>query len=122
MHKRPSNSSYTISYTLYTGLTELYTTGRGSIPLRATHHLETLSASTGLTIKTQKGTEGNGKIKTKQAIIIDELPYMTNKAGMLIIHTPSLHTPSLLTSFLHTSFLHIPSLHSPVGKDGRLSE
>ena len=54
------------------GAQSLYTTGRGSVVMRATSHIENISTRT-------KG----GATKSRNAIIITELPYMTNKSGLL---------------------------------------
>ena len=53
------------------GAQKLYETGHGSITMRAKCHIEQISSST------KTGS------RTRNAIIITELPYMTNKAGML---------------------------------------
>jgi DNA gyrase subunit A len=51
------------------GARRLYTTGHGSITMRARSHIEQLSSTS------KTGT------RTRTAIVITELPYMTNKAG-----------------------------------------
>jgi DNA gyrase subunit A len=53
------------------GAEELYKTGNGRIVMRAKCHTEVITAS----------SKGGGRTKT--AIVITELPYMTNKAALL---------------------------------------
>ena len=53
------------------GAEELYRTGHGSIILRAEMHHEVISTSS-----------KNGA-KTREALVVTQLPYMTNKAGLL---------------------------------------
>lgn len=62
------------------GARSLYLTGQGSITLRATYHMETLSSS-GRTIEKANHTAASGKLRS--AIVVTELPYMTNKATLL---------------------------------------
>ena len=54
------------------GAEELYRTGRGSVVMRAKTHIETVTKSS-----------ASGKASTRNAIIVTELPYMTNKSGLL---------------------------------------
>lgn len=56
------------------GAEELYKTGRGSIIMRAKTHIEVLSKGGGST---------GQRASTRNAIIVTELPYMTNKSGLL---------------------------------------
>ena len=53
------------------GAHDMYRTGRGSVTIRSTAHMETLSQTT------------KGVTRTKNAIIVTELPYLTNKASLL---------------------------------------
>lgn len=55
------------------GARKLHTTGHGSIVMRAKAHVEIITSSTG----------AKGSTRTRNAIVITELPYMTNKAGKL---------------------------------------
>ena len=55
------------------GSEDLYKTGRGSIVMRAKTHIESLSRSTG----------PGGRSTTRNAIVVTELPYLTNKSGLL---------------------------------------
>lgn len=56
------------------GAEELYKTGRGSIIMRAKSHIEVLSKGGGAT---------GQRASTRNAIVVTELPYMTNKSGLL---------------------------------------
>jgi DNA gyrase subunit A len=56
------------------GALKMYSTGRGSVQMRAKAHMEIITSSTG----------AKGNTRTRNAIVITELPYMTNKAGKLI--------------------------------------
>jgi len=53
------------------GARKMYETGKGSVVVRAQSHMEMITSGT------KAGT------RTRNAIIITELPYMTNKAGLL---------------------------------------
>ena len=53
------------------GARRLYTTGHGSVMVRAKTHIEE--------INTGSGAKTAARMRT--AIVITELPYMTNKAG-----------------------------------------
>jgi DNA gyrase subunit A len=52
------------------GAKELYKTGRGSIIMRAKTHIEVLNKQ-------------GARASTRNAIVVTELPYMTNKSGLL---------------------------------------
>ena len=56
------------------GAEDLYKTGRGSIMMRAKTHIEVLNKGGGST---------GARATTRNAIIVTELPYMTNKSGLL---------------------------------------
>lgn len=56
------------------GARKLYSTGHGSVMMRAKAHMEQITSSTG----------AKGSTRTRHAIVITELPYMTNKAGKMI--------------------------------------
>ena len=53
------------------GAEDLYRTGHGSIILRAEMHHEVISSSS------------KSGAKTREALVVTQLPYMTNKAGLL---------------------------------------
>jgi DNA gyrase subunit A len=55
------------------GAQKLYKTGHGSVIMRAKCHIEIISGA-----MTAKGSS-----KSRNAIVVTELPYMTNKAGEL---------------------------------------
>eukprot|EP01032_Pedospumella_encystans_P020251 gene20251-23007_t len=55
------------------GARKLYSTGHGSVMMRAKVHMEQITSSTG----------AKGSTRTRHAIVITELPYMTNKAALL---------------------------------------
>lgn len=57
----------------YSGARKMYETGHGSIVLRAKSHIEMITSSNGAKFGT----------RTRNAIVITELPYMTNKASLL---------------------------------------
>lgn len=54
------------------GAHSMYKTGRGSVPMRAKSHIEVITS-----------TSRSGTKLTRTAIIVTELPYMTNKAALL---------------------------------------
>lgn len=54
------------------GSRSLHSTGHGSIVMRAKAHMELISSSSGAK---------SSSTRTRNAIVITELPYMTNKAG-----------------------------------------
>lgn len=64
------------------GARSLYLTGQGSITVRATFHMETLSSS-GRTVGKANQTTSLSTGKLRPAIVVTELPYMTNKASLL---------------------------------------
>ena len=55
------------------GAHKLYSTGHGGVTMRAKAHMEMITSSTG----------AKGGTRTRNAIVITELPFMTNKAGIL---------------------------------------
>jgi DNA gyrase/topoisomerase IV subunit A len=79
------------------GARELYRTGHGRVTIRAKCHVElisggvwssvgnnaSVSASTGTAASTAAsgGGGGGGNRGVRSAIVVTELPYMTNKAG-----------------------------------------
>lgn len=56
------------------GAQKLYQTGHGSVVMRAKCHIEIISSMT------KAGS------RTRNAIVVTELPYMTNKAGIVPFH------------------------------------
>jgi DNA gyrase subunit A len=64
------------------GARSLYTTGRGSVALRARCHVEVLNPPSAAAVAVGvEGKTGATTGRTRSAIVVTELPYMTNKAG-----------------------------------------
>jgi DNA gyrase subunit A len=64
------------------GARSLYTTGHGSVALRARCHVEVLSPPSAAAVTAGvEGKPGATTGRTRTAIVVTELPYMTNKAG-----------------------------------------
>jgi DNA gyrase subunit A len=53
------------------GAQKLYKTGHGSVVMRAKCHVELIAGA----------TSAKGNTKARNAIVVTELPYMTNKAS-----------------------------------------
>jgi DNA gyrase subunit A len=82
------------------GARSLYTTGRGSVALRARCHVEVLNPPSAVAVTV--GVESKtGAImgRTRTAIVVTELPYMTNKAGEYRIHGTHNMLPLFLDMF-----------------------
>eukprot|EP01041_Mallomonas_annulata_P001538 gene1538-2966_t len=58
------------------GAKEMYETGRGSVLMRAKCHIEAITSGGG-------GSNKTGGTRTRSAIVVTELPYLTNKAALL---------------------------------------
>ena len=59
------------------GARAMYLTGHGSVVVRAETHTEVIAS------QSVRGSGGTVVSRTKDAIVVTQLPYMTNKAGLL---------------------------------------